>query len=154
MDSSFCKYSQKIIANWFFCRSFMIDKRERFVFWIRESQTNNISTSSTNVLAFFSKEGTEEHDFHEAFDHYSVEVFLNHWIWPSMNKRSSFQEIIPAICVNLLVLWWVLFVLSNHLSQLQSTSKYILNFLWLSLTFSFPSASDIPIRSSIHHVMF
>ena len=49
----------------------MIDKRERFVFWILESQTNK-----TNIQEIFGKEGTEEHDFQEAFQHYRVTVFF------------------------------------------------------------------------------
>ena len=54
----------------------MIDKRERFGFWIRESPTNKTLTSTIITQTFFSKEGTEEHNFQEAFDHCRVKVFF------------------------------------------------------------------------------
>ena len=76
IDNSFWKYSQKIFANWFVYWSFGIDRRKQRAFWIRESQTNNTSTSTTKMQAFCSKEGTEEHDFQETFDHYREEVFF------------------------------------------------------------------------------
>ena len=48
MNSSTCKYSPKVFANWFVNWSFMIDKKEGFVFWIRASQSNETPTSTTN----------------------------------------------------------------------------------------------------------
>ena len=76
MGSSFCKYSRKTFANWFVKRSLMIHKRERFVFWIRESQTNKTTTIPLNIQAFLSTECTEEHHFQEVFDHYRINVFF------------------------------------------------------------------------------
>ena len=67
-------------------------------------------TSTSNIQGFFGKQGTEEHNFQEDFDHYR-------------EKRSGFLKTIWAICVNILVLRGVLILLSNHFSQLQSTLK-------------------------------
>ena len=50
----------------------MIYKREQFVFWIWESQTNKTPTNNTKHSGLFGKEITEEHDFQEAFDYYKV----------------------------------------------------------------------------------
>ena len=62
----------------------MIDKREWFVFWIWESQTKKTPVS---IQVIFGKEGTEQHNFQEAYDHYSVKVLfapldlaINEWL--------------------------------------------------------------------------
>ena len=54
----------------------MIDKREQFVFWIRESQTNKTPTSTTNIHGFFGKEVTEEHDSQKEFIDCRVNLFF------------------------------------------------------------------------------
>ena len=54
----------------------MIDKGERFVFWLWESQTNKTLTSTTNNQGFFGKEDTEEYNFQEVIDDYRVKGFF------------------------------------------------------------------------------
>ena len=63
----------KLFTNWFVSWYLMIDKRELFVFWIRESQTNNTPTSTTKYPGLLWQ---REHDSREAFDHYRVKVFF------------------------------------------------------------------------------
>ena len=90
MDNYICKYCQKIFANWCVYWSFMIDKREQFFlfFGIPESQAKKTPTSTTNIRVFFGKEGTEEHDFLEAFNDYRIKLFFAS-LYLTINKRSG-----------------------------------------------------------------
>ena len=127
MDSPICKYSQKYSL-------------------IDSCQTHKTPTSTTNIQTFFWQRGCWRARLIGGFWWLQVKSILCISV---IKKRSGFPNIIWTIWVNLLVLPWVLIFLSNRFSQLKSTSKRILNFWWLSLTFSFPSMSNIVIQNSI-----
>ena len=55
-----------------------------------------------------------------------------------MNCSSGFPKMIWLSCAKLLILLWVLILPRNFYSQFESTSKWNLNFLWVSMTFLFP----------------
>ena len=132
----------------------MIDKSERFVFWIRESQTNKTPASTTWYPGLLWQRGYGRVQPSgnswplQGKSIICIAGFGHQWV-RGLDFRKWFRQFSWT-----LVLRWVLILLNNHCSQLQSTSKEILNLLWLSNDFWFPSVSSILIQNSVHYVIF